>query len=764
MASSRLARVRMDARWAVGLCLASAGALAIAWSIVDFNSQSWLLHMKEEGVVRTATFASMQLSATAKKESRDAALKLFRDQMWIPAGGYGYHMMIIDADDTVIAANSSVPLAQGDTAQTVLGEATIPGLTTTTFDGEEYLVYLDPIRGTPWSLAVMTPVSRPLAAPFGSDGILGLAGVLLLVAGAFMLVRQGRAAETRDDTDLELSLLRGFLDATAHLAGAAVASISTGRVLAVNSDFLRIFGYEYPEQIIGADVGAIGPPDYSDEQAVLIRTALRNGYAERLGLKAHDADGKLMSLDAHFRRPWPDRDYLAIIVVDSTELQNMERELEDRAGQLASKSSLLEDELEHAAATAARYRSLITNAPAAIIAVDGATQKIVEANPQAQRDLGLSHDQLVGAPMDIIDASRGLNLGEILEQAAREGVVRHSELTVPQAAGLRPKYMDVTAAYVAAGDEKLFHLILVDVSQQREAQRNMADAYRAMQEQAHQLEEAYAKLRGAAEAKSNFLATVSHELRAPLNSIVGFTELLLEETFGSVNDKQKEFLSDMSRASEHLLKLLNDVLELARVEARRIQVKPAPVGVRQLLADAVSLTRGMAADKHQRLLIRTEDDDLMVLADEYRSKQILVNLVSNALKYSPSDTAVTLRARVVGDEVEISVADEGPGIAPEDQVRIFGEFERADRGVDSEQKGFGLGLALAKHLVELHGGRIWLDSVLGAGSVFYFTLPLYEAPAEEEEEIVSPEELEQQQSAADEEEERRRRLREPGRG
>jgi signal transduction histidine kinase len=115
-----------------------------------------------------------------------------------------------------------------------------------------------------------------------------------------------------------------------------------------------------------------------------------------------------------------------------------------------------------------------------------------------------------------------------------------------------------------------------------------------------------------------------------------------------------------------------------------------------------------------------------------------------------------------GVEVELSVADEGPGIAPEDQERIFHEFERADRGMDSEQKGFGLGLALAKHLVELHGGRIWLNSVLGAGSVFFFTLPLFEAPVDEEEMEVPPESLEADTSA--DEEARRRRLREPGRG
>ncbi len=763
MLSSHPTRVRTDARWAASLCLAAAGVLAIVWSVVDYNSHGWLVRLEQQEVRRATTFAAMQLGASVAQRGRDATLKFFREQMWVSVGGIGYHMAIIDADDKILASTSGSPFIPGDTAATVLGEAKIPGLTSTTLEGQDFLISLAPVHDTPWSLAVMTPVGRAPTGLLGGEGSVALLGILLFAAGVVLLVRPGRRAETSTDLALEMALLRGFLDAAAHMAGTAIASIKTGRILAVNGDLLKIFGYDYAEQLVGEDVGVLGAEDYADEQAALLRTALRTGSAERMGFETTKCTGEPIYLDIHIRRPWPERDYVAIIVVDTTGFQNMERELALRAEELGAKSSLLEDELEHAAATAARYRSLITNAPAAIIAVDGVTQRIVEANPQAQRDLGLTHDQLVGAPMDIIDASRGLNLGEILEQAAREGVVRHSELTVPRSAGTRSKYMDVTAAYVAAGDEKLFHLILLDVSQQRESQRNMADAYRAMQEQAHQLEEAYAKLRDAAEAKSNFLATVSHELRAPLNSIVGFTELLLDETFGSVNDKQREFLSDMSRASEHLLKLLNDVLELARVEARRIQVKPAPVGVRQLLADAVSLTRGMAADKHQRLVIRTEDDDLMVIADEYRSKQILVNLVSNALKYGPADTTVTLGARMVGLEVELSVADEGPGIAPEDQVRIFQEFERADRGMDSEQKGFGLGLALAKHLVELHGGRIWLNSVLGAGSVFYFTLPLFEAPVDEEEIEVPPESL-AEKDTADDEEARRRRLREPGRG
>ncbi len=761
MVSSHLSRVRTDTRWVVGLCLAASGVLGVVWAVADYNSRSWQLHIQELEVQRVALSAAAQLGA---QPGREAALKFFREQLPLHFSSFGGHMAIIDAKDMIVASTSGSPFTPGDPADSVLGEAKYSGINTQTIDGQEYLIRLVAVGVTELSLAVLTPIGGEGTGLFGGEDAVGLLGALLFAAGMVMLVRPGgQRAETSGDPGLEMALLRGFLDAAAHMAGTAIASIKTGRILAVNGDLLKTFGYDYADQLVGEDVGALGPEDYADEQAALVRTALRTGSAERMAFETTKVTGETIYIDIHIRRPWPGRDYLAIIVIDTTTFQNMERELALRAEQLESKSSLLEDELERAAATAARYRSLITNAPAAIIAVDGVTQKIVEANPQAQRDLGLTHDQLVGAPMDIIDASRGLNLGEILEQAAREGVVRHSELTVPRSAGVRPKYMDVTAAYVAAGDEKLFHLILLDVSQQRETQRNMSDAYRAMQEQAHQLEEAYAKLRDAAEAKSNFLATVSHELRAPLNSIVGFTELLLDETFGSVNGKQREFLSDMSRASEHLLKLLNDVLELARVEARRIQVKPAPVGVRQLLADAVSLTRGMAADKHQRLIIRMENDDLMVTADEYRSKQILVNLVSNALKYSPADTTVTLGARLSGVEVELSVADEGPGIAPEDQERIFHEFERADRGIDSEQKGFGLGLALAKHLVELHGGRIWLNSVLGAGSVFYFTLPFFEAPAEEED-LDVPQEAVAEEAKADDEEARRRRMREPGRG
>jgi signal transduction histidine kinase len=232
---------------------------------------------------------------------------------------------------------------------------------------------------------------------------------------------------------------------------------------------------------------------------------------------------------------------------------------------------------------------------------------------------------------------------------------------------------------------------------------------------------------------------MSHELRTPLNAIIGFSEVLLERMFGEINAKQKEYLQDILSSGRHLLSLINDILDISKVEAGRMELQPGAVDLRFVLQNAISLIRERATRQGISVTLDVDATVGTIEADERRVKQILFNLLSNALKFTPAGGRVTLTAARIDNAVQISVRDTGIGIRSEDQDRIFEEFQQAGPGKAVE--GTGLGLALAKRFVEMHGGRIWVESTVGAGSNFTFTLPLHR-PSENGEigsrEAVSP--------------------------
>ncbi len=231
------------------------------------------------------------------------------------------------------------------------------------------------------------------------------------------------------------------------------------------------------------------------------------------------------------------------------------------------------------------------------------------------------------------------------------------------------------------------------------------------------------QLEAASHHKSEFLANMSHELRTPLNAILGFSEVLAERMFGEVNEKQAEYLQDILSSGRHLLSLINDILDLAKVEAGRQELELGRFHLPTALDNALTLVRGRAT-RHGITLTQTVDERLGdIVADERKVKQILVNLLSNAVKFTREGGRVGLSATAAESVVTIAVSDTGVGIAPEDQAAIFEEFRQVGRDDTRTQEGTGLGLTLAKKLVELHGGRIWVQSHVGQGSTFSFTLP-----------------------------------------
>jgi signal transduction histidine kinase len=275
--------------------------------------------------------------------------------------------------------------------------------------------------------------------------------------------------------------------------------------------------------------------------------------------------------------------------------------------------------------------------------------------------------------------------------------------------------IDARLAAIAAGDFS-GHVDVVN----RDELGDLAANVNRMNDELSRL---YAELEAASRHKSEFLANMSHELRTPLNAILGFSQVLREEMFGPVNEKQAEYLEDIFASGRHLLSLINDVLDLSKIEAGEVELSSAPFSMREALEQGLVVVRERAKTDGVRIEITADPEADAVEGDARRIQQVIFNLLSNAVKFTPPGGAVDVITSRVNGEVRVSVCDTGPGIAPEDHERLFDEFQQTQAGV-SQREGTGLGLALAKRFVELHGGRIWVESELGKGSTFVFTLPV----------------------------------------
>jgi orotate phosphoribosyltransferase len=232
------------------------------------------------------------------------------------------------------------------------------------------------------------------------------------------------------------------------------------------------------------------------------------------------------------------------------------------------------------------------------------------------------------------------------------------------------------------------------------------------------------QLEVASQHKSEFLANMSHELRTPLNAIIGFSEVLLERMFGELNERQDDYLKDILSSGQHLLSLINDILDLSKVEAGRMELELSEVSLPEILEGSLTMVRERANRHGIALTIELDPTVGSIEADERKLKQIVFNLLSNAVKFTPDGGKVSISARNRGEAIEVGVQDTGVGIAPEDQEQIFEEFRQASHAHGKAREGTGLGLALARRFVELHGGQIRVESALGVGSTFTFTLPI----------------------------------------
>jgi signal transduction histidine kinase len=238
-----------------------------------------------------------------------------------------------------------------------------------------------------------------------------------------------------------------------------------------------------------------------------------------------------------------------------------------------------------------------------------------------------------------------------------------------------------------------------------------------------EIEDKSRQLETASRHKSEFLANMSHELRTPLNAIIGFSEVLGERMFGELTEKQEEYLRDIHASGQHLLSLINDILDLSKIEAGRMDLELTDVYLAATLDNALTLVRERAGRRGIALNMTLDERVQEIRADERKIRQVVLNLLSNAIKFTPDGGRIDVRAVSSGGVVEVSVSDTGVGIAPEDQAVIFEEFRQVGTAA-KKVEGTGLGLALSRKFVELHGGRIWVESQAGVGSTFTFTIPV----------------------------------------
>jgi PAS domain S-box-containing protein len=471
----------------------------------------------------------------------------------------------------------------------------------------------------------------------------------------------------------------------------------------------RILGWSKEELL-----GHPPPPEFQ-------RLDLNAGPVER---QARQKDGRVVDLDVYTRR-WHDLTGssrgMLIVLVDATArraAENMIRDLMAQGEQ--SRSQARADR---------RFRELLEAAPDAIIEVDR-DGRILLLNKVTENLFGYSRDELLGQAVEIL-----------IPDALRKGHVDHRSRywdhpqTRPMGTGLKLEGqrkdgsrfpIEISLSPVKFEDSFRVTAIIRDVSERYRSERQLhAVQAQHTEELAAKNRELEARNREAEEAnrlKTEFLTGMSHELRTPLHTILGFAELLSEELEGPLNEKQKRFITHIQNDSTHLLALINDLLDLSKIEAGRLELKWVTLLLSEVLQEAVSSVRPQGQAKSVAIEILV-DHSLQVHADRLRLKQILFNLLSNAVKFTPERGKVTVDAECLEGYVHISVTDTGIGI-PEDKLEsIFDKFYQIGRKVKDSPEGTGLGLAITRQLVKEHGGSIQVQSTPGKGTRFTFTIP-----------------------------------------
>jgi PAS domain S-box-containing protein len=376
-----------------------------------------------------------------------------------------------------------------------------------------------------------------------------------------------------------------------------------------------------------------------------------------------------------------------------------------------------------AARSERRLRELLDAAPDAILEVDQ-DGRICFVNAGATNMFGYSPEEMIGSSVEMLvpaqlRAIHAIHRARYGQSPCARPMGNNLTLEGQRKDGTRFP-VDISLSPVKCQEGLRITGIVRDITERKQTE----DRLRAVQERyMRDLEMRNQEIERADRLKSEFLASMSHELRTPLHTIIGFSELLAEETKGPLNADQKRFVDHIRNDSLHLLALINDILDLSKIEAGKLELHREIIEVASLIEDVLSSIRPQGLAKSIRLETRVAPD-LWVEADKLRLKQILYNLLSNAVKFTPPGGRIWLEVEPADRAVEISVTDTGIGIPLSEHHSLFNRFHQVSATTKGVREGTGLGLAITKHLVEQHGGRIWFESEPGKGSRFTFTIPL----------------------------------------
>ena len=411
--------------------------------------------------------------------------------------------------------------------------------------------------------------------------------------------------------------------------------------------------------------------------------------------------------------PW--NDGTVTILVDNSRHRSTELEIQDLL--VREQQALTQARAER------RYRELLEAAPDAIIEVDS-EGRILTLNAVTLHLFGYDREELLGQPVELLvpdhvrsnhagnrarygahPVTRSMGSGLALEGRRKDGS------TFPVEISLSP---------VKSEDGFRVTAVIRDTTERKQAE----DRFQAIQTRyTGELELRNREIEGANRHKSEFLANMSHELRTPLHTVIGFSELLAEELKGPLNDNQKRFVAHIHRESQHLLALINEILDLSKIEAGKLQLRRESIDIGSLLEDALASIRPQGIDKSLQIETNVAGS-IIVDGDRLRLKQVLYNLLSNAVKFTPKGGCVRVDVESRDGFAQVSVSDTGIGIPLNEHGSIFDAFHQVSSAAVGTREGTGLGLPISRRLVEEHGGRIWLESEPGKGSRFTFTIPL----------------------------------------
>ena len=484
---------------------------------------------------------------------------------------------------------------------------------------------------------------------------------------------------------------RGLLEAAPD---AMVIVNASGRIALVNDQALRLFGYVRAE-LLGEPVEALVPERFRPQHPAQRDAFLAAPHQRPMGagrdLAARRRDGSEFPAEISLSpvRTEEGRTLVAAAIRDVSARRRVE----------------------------ARFRGLLEAAPDAMVIVDRAG-RIVLVNGQTERLFGWSREELIGQPVELLVPERL----RALHPGRRDAYFAEPRLRpMGEGAELAGRRKDgsefpaeISLGPVETEDELLVTAAIRDVSERK----------RLEQLRAEEREEQHRRIRQASRLKSEFLANMSHELRTPLNAIIGFAKLMHTGVVGEVSPPHKEYLGDILTSAGHLLQLINDVLDLSKVEAGKLELHPCPVDLDRLVGETIETVRSLAVQKQLRIEREVAPEVRQVVVDPSRLKQVLYNYLSNALKFTGDGGQVWVRVRPEGPErFRLEVEDTGVGIAASDLERLFVEFQQLDAGAAKRHQGTGLGLALTRRLVLALGGEVGVTSHPGRGSTFFALLP-----------------------------------------